>query len=361
MKRLFSKKSGFTVVEIVIAFLIFAIMSGMILAVLRLAVDQRKSNNDFANEIDSQTELLVKNDKEKKSTQYNDGKITISKDDGTNLVSVKYATAGVTEGGVDDGINYFIGEYNQNEGGVLTDDNAEGNGKAVNKRVDSRIYGSTYFDAIYVYDVTRDTSYSGSGVRYVIECSAKNKKKDGTTDNVFSDEILPYRQYILFFPNQNIKEVGYVEGSSYKNAKTTVAPLTDNKYTVKSVGKASVLISIPKSQIQYQDGVYKGLDFAANNHTKMYVVFENDPGILPAGINSTASLASDKKEEILKYFGDNIKLDTSTNVYCFTSSEADSIVNTGKDEKDKIRCDNIYGVKKSAKEVNPDPDETTEP
>lgn len=354
MKRLFSKKSGFTVVEIVMAFLIFAIMSGMILAVVRLAVEQRRSNNEFASDLDAQTEQLVVNDKDKKSTSYSDGEIKLNVN-GTNIATVNYAMAGVTTNENNaEGINYFIGEFNDTKGADLTNNNFDGDGKAVNKRVDSRIYGSTGFKEIRMYSVTRDTSYTGTGVRYTFECSASNMKKltDAgveTNDNAFNDELTPYRQYILFFPNQNIKEAGYVEGSSFKNAKTVSAPLSNNAYSVLNVGKASVLISIPKG----------GEDFTAFNHTKLYVVFESDPGILPAGTNSTSSLTTSQKKDVFKYFGDNVEMESSGAYAVFTSATSDAIVNNGKEEKDAIRCDNIYGVKESSEEVNP-PEEDSE-
>lgn len=356
MKKLFSKKSGFTLVEIIMAFLIFAIMSGMILAVVRLAVEQRRSNSEFAAELDSQTEKLVTADKEKSSTSYGDGKININVG-GTNIASINYATAGVTDGEAEEGVNYFIGEYNNLKGSDLTNNNYDGDGKAVNKRVDSRIYGSTGFKEIRIYKVERDTGYTGTGVRYIIECSASNMKKmtdagTETDENAFNSELTPYRQYILFFPNQNIREAGYVEGSSFKNAKTTSAPLANNAYSVQNVGKSSVLISIPKS-----DDVD---DFYAYNHTKLYVVFESDPGILPAGTDSTGSLNNTKKEEVFKYFGDNVQIESSGSYAYFTSATSDAIVNAGKEEGEEIRCDNIYGVKISAEEVNKDPDEDSE-
>lgn len=357
MKRLFSKKSGFTVVEIVMAFLIFSIMAGMILAVLRLTVEQRKANNDFAQELDAQTQTLVQKDKEKKSAAYADGQITLTAN-GTDIASINYATAGVTAGNTADGINYFIGEYNDVKGAELTNDSFDGNGKAVNKRVDSRIYGSTGFKEIRIYEIKRDTSYTGVGVKYLIECSAGNVKKmtDAGTEsdeNAFSNELTPYRQYILFFPNQNIKEAGYVEGFSHRNAKTVSAPLTQNKYSVNNVGKSSVLISIPKGAGSDED------DFWSYLHTKLYIVFENDPGILPAGTDSTASLSSTDKKKAFGYFGDNVEMESTGAYAYFTSGTADTVVNSGKEKKDCIRCDNIYGVMKSSEEVNPEPDDET--
>lgn len=356
MKKLFSKKSGFTLVEIIMAFLIFAIMAGMILAVLRLAIDQRRANNEWANELDVQIEKLVTSDKEKSSTDYADGKITLKTTDGTNLASINYALAGVTDSDNEEGINYFIGEYNNLKGSDLTNNNFDGDGKAVNKRVDSRIYGSTGFNEIRMYKIIRDTSYTGTGVRYIIECSAGNIKKLDTNNkeiNSFNSELTPYRQYILFFPNQNILESGYYDGvSSFKNSKRTSTIPTNNYYSVQDIGKQSILISISPSGES---------DFENAYHTNLYVVFESDPGILPAGINSTASLTTEQKKEAFSYFGDNVKMvsDDILEYAYFTSASADTLVNNGKEEDEKVRCDNIYGVKSTPVDVG-DPDEDSE-
>ena len=47
MKRLFSKKSGFTLVEIIVAFAVFSIMASMIIQILNLTVSHQQSNRAF--------------------------------------------------------------------------------------------------------------------------------------------------------------------------------------------------------------------------------------------------------------------------------------------------------------------------
>lgn len=121
MKRLFSKRSGFTLVEIIIAFAIFAIMSSMILQMLNLAVNQRRSNKDFEDELARQEELLAQGGK---NTTYDSGKageddkisLTFKDKDGKDAIDfdmnyqMKPADPSKTDAA--DGINYFVGDFN---------------------------------------------------------------------------------------------------------------------------------------------------------------------------------------------------------------------------------------------------------
>lgn len=121
MKRLFSKRSGFTLVEIIIAFAIFAIMSSMILQMLNLAINQRRSNKDFEDELARQEELLAQGGK---NTTYDSGKagaddkisLTFKDKDGNDAVdfdmNYQMKPADSSNPNAADGINYFVGDFN---------------------------------------------------------------------------------------------------------------------------------------------------------------------------------------------------------------------------------------------------------
>ena len=61
MKKIFSKRSGFTLVEIVVAFAVFAIMAAMILQILNIVMYEKQSNADFAHQMETQEMLIVRN------------------------------------------------------------------------------------------------------------------------------------------------------------------------------------------------------------------------------------------------------------------------------------------------------------
>lgn len=59
MKKLFSKRSGFTLVEIIIAFGIFAIMASMIVQVMNLMVRQKVRNRNFEDKLAAQEKEFI--------------------------------------------------------------------------------------------------------------------------------------------------------------------------------------------------------------------------------------------------------------------------------------------------------------
>lgn len=155
MKRLFSKRSGFTLVEIIIAFAIFAIMSSMILQMLNLAVNQRRSNKDFEDELARQEELLAQGGK---NTTYDSGKagtddkisLTFKDKDGKDAVDfdMNYQMKPADPSNTDaaDGINYFVGDFNYGADGSGSSGGGGGSagasgGATQASRYDTRITG----------------------------------------------------------------------------------------------------------------------------------------------------------------------------------------------------------------------------
>lgn len=155
MKRLFSKRSGFTLVEIIIAFAIFAIMASMILQMLNLAVNQRRSNKDFEDELARQEELLAQGNK---NTGYDSGKageddkisLTFKDKDGKDLVdfdmNYQMKPADPSNTNAADGINYFVGDFNYGADGTGSSGGGGGSAGASGgvtqaSRYDTRITG----------------------------------------------------------------------------------------------------------------------------------------------------------------------------------------------------------------------------
>lgn len=58
LRKLCSKRSGFTLVEIIVAVAIFAIMSTMVAQVLQLSVKARQSNKEYGEDLARQEEQL---------------------------------------------------------------------------------------------------------------------------------------------------------------------------------------------------------------------------------------------------------------------------------------------------------------
>lgn len=122
MKKIFSKKSGFTLVEIVIAFAVFAIMAAMILQILELTIKRRTANDKFEKTMQYQEQLLVAKPKDYTydATKGDDGKLTLNfKDqDGNPIPMELFYQLHSASGEIGDasGINYLVGNIAYAEG-----------------------------------------------------------------------------------------------------------------------------------------------------------------------------------------------------------------------------------------------------
>lgn len=172
MKRLFSKKSGFTLVEIIVAFAVFSIMASMIIQVLNLTVSYRQSNNAYEQDLNAQEKTLIAKDKNKNydETKSNDGTLSLKfKDkDGKDMpMDIKYqlmSADGTT--GDKSGINYFVGNmvYDDQNGEVVyipdqptgdPNDPSEAGGGTQMSRFDTCITGSRDINYIEVHSVQK--------------------------------------------------------------------------------------------------------------------------------------------------------------------------------------------------------------
>lgn len=203
MKKLFSKKSGFTLVEIVVALAIFAIFASFIAQVVSLAIQRKNSNLEFEKNVQIQQELLVANDKNTDSftAAEADGELNL-KFDGLDAMKINYQLKSA-EGNANDkyGINYFVGDINYDVvliGGTQgVENNTPGgnNGSGTqNSRFDTRITGSKGIQYIKVEGVAKNSPTS-----YTITVRADNSG--------MMDDVKKYGTYSLYFPNAKIKNV----------------------------------------------------------------------------------------------------------------------------------------------------------
>ena len=235
MKKIFSKRSGFTLVEIVVAFAVFAIMAGMILQVLNLVMMEKQNNADFAEKLQKQEELIVKNgrtgeykDEDKTGTL----SVTFGKDKYDIDYQMMFPETEDKKSRYEDGLAYYIGP---GEKGSNADDDIGGSidvtagAGAQMERMDTRITGTGGFKSINVYRVVKDETYSGDGARYFIEVSA-----DGSE---MANEIVPYAQYKLYFfmkdeLDAEKSNINYTapDGSTYKRKVPKEATIIDAGY-----------------------------------------------------------------------------------------------------------------------------------
>ena len=158
MKRLFSKKSGFSLVEILVAFMVFAIMATLLVQVLNLTINRRTENQNYERYLlDQEKTLVSKGQKwEFDSTANIDGALDLKfKDQELNdmPMSLNYQLRTV-DGTVNDksGLNYFVGDIVYAEGLDKTessddendgdDDDVAAGGSSQMSRFDTRLTGT---------------------------------------------------------------------------------------------------------------------------------------------------------------------------------------------------------------------------
>lgn len=223
MKRLFSKRSGFTLVEIIIAFAIFAIMASMIVQVLNLMVRRKIQNKQFEDNLSVQEEAFIARSKNMDYTATEaDGQLVFQfKDHGGGELSVDpidYQLKNWDPSDARNGINYFTGDYEyelDTEGSLhLGDEDPEGEdpdastigGSSQMSRFDTRITGTKGIDSIQV-DVTKAGDWSDAPGSEKYSYSVTVTVYDSGVD----DTIMSHSQVSLFFaenkPNGSMLKV----------------------------------------------------------------------------------------------------------------------------------------------------------
>lgn len=318
IKKLFSKRSGFTLVEIVVAFAVFAIMASMIMQILNLVLYQKKDNQAFDDKMYAQEELIAKNSRT--------GEYDESKKDGTmnfdfgedGKIGIDYMMKTPDD---EAGLTYYIGPGSDGSSTPLSPTPSEpmsatSAGSQLD-RMDTRITGTSGFESINVSKVIKDTSYSGPGARYLFEVSANGKK--------VTNEIVPYAQYKLYFcmsdkydaakssvtytdddgstytkkvpQKAQIIDGGYINGGwdssgnmSWASVSGHIKPFSDtscgngtgnNYYNVKILNDYTVRVGSPYVNDHSDSGVIgtkkRGVKFLSSQHTRFYLIFAEDP------------------------------------------------------------------------------------
>lgn len=206
MKKLRSKR-GFTIIETLVAFVIFAIMAGMVSMILAQVNQVRQQNTDIKEEIENQKEVYyLKDQKYEYKAADKKGEISLNFNGLSNPVKVDY---NIGDPNAEDDPNlialqYFVGNVTYKMGNGKKDDNDEdGNTPgSVTNRLDTRVYGTSGVNQVTA-KITRDTSYTGTGYRYFMKSMASYTG---------IDEQKWFAQYRFIFPSV-ILDYGYTQQS----------------------------------------------------------------------------------------------------------------------------------------------------
>lgn len=399
LKRFYSKRSGFTLVEIIIAFAVFAIMASMICQILQLSVAARRSNNIYQRELAEQEALLTLVEKQNGDFKSEAG--TIKLNFGSSTVELPYAmvSANPNLSGDDmysgEGLNYFVANVNYGATGEIPIGDENGSGNATNNtgsqasRMDTRITGTGGIGFVRIWDVVKDTHTYAAGdpfavpeghTRYFITCSASENVLGG--DVTLQDEDVPYSQYRLYFYddvalNEPASKISYTDSDKKKYTKDVPATLkitkvgylstnvdevaknglkssyvqsgtsASNMYTIEQMGTNGVRIGSPfVSWGNKNPGLGgRGERFQGSVTSKFYIEFENVEVPDPADNSKTIKQEVTLTKASFGYNGIDKTADNMDYIYPACPAYIDEYDNDGtpKYNSDGTHV-NIYGA-----------------
>ncbi|MDE7398163.1 MAG: prepilin-type N-terminal cleavage/methylation domain-containing protein [Oscillospiraceae bacterium] len=322
LKRFFSNRSGFTLVEIIIAMVIFAFMSTMIAEILQLSLKTRKDINDYGKELAVQEQQLAKVSKDASDFQNKtaDYSMKFNSTDGSNQydVSLAYQIKDSVGGNTAVGINYFVspvnydgtfGDVGSGSGNIGGGGGSQSGGEMALAEsrnagiANIRISGSKGLEYVQVRSVQQvyPIGLTGTQTRYVFTCSASSATMAAVDK--------PYSEYVLYFymdgqidpvksaivnvgvdPNTGAEyqytnnvplaakviRVGYCDASGNEISRSNGT----HNYTVRGGGSNSVRVGVP---FRKEGGImtnYVSDGFNSSSTITFFVDFEEDPGNL---------------------------------------------------------------------------------
>lgn len=269
MRRIMTNRAGFTLVEIMVAFVIFAIMAGMVSSILAATAHVKQENTEISREIlDQQTAYYLSGNLDQSySSSETNYDLTLGFDQGVGSVVIKYNIADPNDPTGDNlfTLEYMVGNVDYSElqnaaAGEETENEASTG--SVTSRLDTRLYGSTKMSSEIVV-LQKDLTYL-DGHRYFIAVKP-SAPYDATVNNTVADLEQYFLQCRFTFGTSNkVVDCGYATYSTVTGfGSTTVKDwqsavsypyevIPTSPYTVRLSGKQA------KEKSLLQTSVYNG-------------------------------------------------------------------------------------------------------
>ncbi len=343
MSKFFSKRSGFTLVEIVVAFAVFSIMAAMLVSLAGLAVRQRQSNNNLSRDLSNQQAYLAEHERE---TVYNaadyGGTFEFDFGGGLNAPPLNYSVVRASDDATSEGgIRYFVADANVNNKPVPGGDDGDGDGGSLvlAEKVDSRLYGSSNFEYIRVQNVNKVTDPSVLSDLGVPSDSSMYTLDVYAVDNdaaIRKEDTRLARNYKMRFES-DILDCGYVGSSSnyisYQNATFgsdgKVSGGGSNQFEILPCSGDTVRVSIPHGIISkyFESGSINDSNCFPGVESKFYVVLKGDVALTESSFGSNVTLNE---------FGQHVYYPVKAKV---TTTDKD-----GNDHTEDVNFINVYGA-----------------
>lgn len=233
IKKLLSKK-GFTIVEVMVAFVIFAIMAAMVCTIVNTTMQVKQENNDIEDEIKGQRDVYYGNTQD--LTYADNGQKLTFNFDGISPVNVGYNIGNPnpppsptsTEEASGMALEYFIGnvDYNALKNPAADRNDSSGDkvgGSATNRFGSVGIYGSNGVTDVEIYAAKDESDDTGRTYFFALKAQALGET---------STQYDMFKQVRLLFPS-NIVEFGYcryqIVGNIFRDKGTYAANYQVNK------------------------------------------------------------------------------------------------------------------------------------
>lgn len=363
MKKLFSKRSGFTLAEIIVAFAVFAIMAAMLLQLLSLAIAQRASNNALSDSIEADREALASKDMNYDPANKT-GELSMNFADAGIEIKMDYELRGPdgTKGDTS-GVNYFLSNVDyeaagQGSSGGAGADGGAGTGTGAQlARYDTRITGTKGFRKIQFVNVVKDTNpadLESGQTRYLFELipsavAEPASKADTDTEIYMAPEDIPYAQFRLYLFDSVKKDatksaIEYTDAKTKKTYTKTVyqaADIVEVGYINSATLAYNTDGSCPRSAVYRNDGGYNPLKIerTSGNIIRIGVPFSGTHDDFPSGAIRFWVVFNGDPQLSVNSFGDNYTSEGGDGVsYTAYPLKDDTGAETGKNSV------NIYGA-----------------
>lgn len=211
MLRRIRKKGGFTLVEVLVAFVIFAIMAAMVSVIVQSTMRAKQENIQNDALIEEQKAAYYQKEQPASADDYkakvaagNNYKGNLSLAFGSDTITIPYVSADPTSTSDSFELEYYIGE-NGNDVWKTTQTSGDKKGKNGDllSALNCGIYGSAGIESVTIGVAERDAS---KNQYYVF---LKVKSQDGRDQN-----LKPFSQLRITFPVE-IESVGYINGNNH--------------------------------------------------------------------------------------------------------------------------------------------------
>ena len=206
MKKILSRR-GFTIVEVMVAFVIFSIMAAMVATILNATMRTKQQNIVIEDEIAEQKSKYYLNTQDMEyKDKTTDGTIDLDfSSTGGGKVSIDYSTGNPNKPEDDNQVelDYYIGHLNYKPSSSKDDSGGTG---SVTERLDSRIYGTSGIEEINMK--ATDLGAVEGGYRYIFEVLP-------ISSTLVGSQYEYHAQLKMKFP-YTIVDYGYVDSISNK-------------------------------------------------------------------------------------------------------------------------------------------------